>query len=163
MRIAFLCVVLTLGCIQSVTMEAAGIPPDNPRDILLNNLKLEVARFIKAGKFSQQNQKQISVALSTFEKVPPLKTAEEIRKDESRFESSEWRRIKKELVKIVQDYLKKRSGEELPSTQVTPDQAYDLFRLLILESIFMEEGVKSEALETLMDRVFERILHTTRA
>ena len=120
----------------------------------------EITQFIKAGKLSNDSLKQIFVELATFERFPPLKTIEEIKRDNGKYESLKWRETKRELVNIIRAELSARRGENNSFAQVTPDQAYDMLRLFILESIFMKEGIRSEALEMLMDQVLDQIVHT---
>lgn len=147
-------------------VEPFEVFTDAPRDELIANLSFDVSRLVRKGNLSPEDRETVFYVLDSFRRNPPLKTIDEMRKDDTRTKEPMEITIeeyKKKLVKVLEEVLACSNDENCPPSVVTPDSAHDLYRLTLLKEIFEKAHMKSKALDVLSDRVTAGLWTTTKA
>ena len=168
MRIAGLFVLLlVLGWSLSwPATEPETLLTDSPRDVLVLTLTKEILTFIKEDKLSEKDQNTVRIIAASLISDLPLKTIEEIKNDDAREKDQPGitgREFKEQLRKKLTDTLVSINVDNHPLPTVSPDLAYDLERLDVLDGILRNSNLGSEALDILLVSVITRLFTQTEA
>lgn len=159
-------ILLVLGCILFWPMEKPEIPVDKERNALIINLGEDILKFIAAGKLSEEDKKTAHHIFISLILDLPLKTIEEMKKEDRR--EKEWpgttgKKFKEVLKKRITEDLVSMNSENSPLPSVTLDLAYDLDRLGLLKEVLENAKLESESLDVLFDRAIVRLFLQTEA
>ncbi len=153
-----------LGALILVDAEELETVADMSRDALVVALCSDVRKSIENGEILKEDRANASDIRVSLMDDMPLKTIEEMRKDNAKKGGRAWlgdEMYKRELKKSIEEAFRKSHKTNDSPPTVTPSLAHDLHRLTRLRDVFRKAHLRSEALDVLFNRVLATIDMTT--